>query len=189
MQSIALCQARSAHDLQKDAEAAVADGANAEALAPISLAGSGGTNAENVSRELMNRARRDLAIPLQPYPADVCVTLKTSPWVANRTASIILPHELDHEIANDPTWFEEVFGTPEDWTEFWVRVENEVWFQAHPHKERILAHRHLSVPIVLYGDEAPLDKNQKTCSTRATVVWCNVQCVYPTPTMSKTGED
>jgi hypothetical protein len=70
------------------------------------------------------------------------------------------PHELFAEISRDADFFREVFEPrdPKDIIEFWHRMAGENWFQAHPLRWFVEQSPELAMPVVLYGDEAPIKK-------------------------------
>ena len=110
---------------------------------------------------MLRNAWRTLGIPIQPYNLQVVKTAHNTDSCVLTFANILLPHELWAALAKDRHRHEEVFGTPSDWREYWHRVRNETWMRHHPCRDTILANPDLAGPLLLHGDDAPIDKHGK----------------------------
>ena len=96
---------------------------------------------------------------IRPYKANVvCAQRSTRSTFLNA----ILPRELWHEISLDREWHAQVFGQPESWEKWWISHQEEIWFQEHPCKTKILENPLCYCPIVVHGDEAALGKGKRS---------------------------
>ena len=75
-------------------------------------------------------------------------------------AKVLYPHELWAFLSKQPKRFADVFmpQDPEEVSIFWQFAKDEVWFMEHPLRFLVSAAPQSRVPILIYGDEAPMGK-------------------------------
>ena len=75
-------------------------------------------------------------------------------------AAVLYPHEMWAFLSEDTTRFQNVFmpSDPHELHTFWEKVRNEVWMQEHPLRFLVWDEPTKCIPILIYGDEAPMGK-------------------------------
>ena len=75
-------------------------------------------------------------------------------------AEVILPHELWQSLSQPEksSRFHEIFGSSEDWRQWWRAVEGETRFEDHAFKQWIKDNPDLACPFIIHGNSAPIGK-------------------------------
>ena len=156
--NIIINEPESASHVQTLAADVFADGAVGTSV--LKSQGTDGKSFGNIGRDMFRRC------DVVPYTVDIPLTKKS---VGFRTghAAVVLPHELWQSLSQPEmsSRFDEIFGSSEDWRQWWLGVEGETWFQAHPFKQWIKANPDLACPFIIHG------------TLRRLETWGNVDCV------------
>ena len=151
----------SCSQLQGLGAAAVQDGLGKwDDLREFASIGKNGRWLSNSERDFHSKFRKLHGQWISTTPVVVPKLVRKTGLVAIRQAKVLYPHELWAHVSQDSQRFNEVFmpTDPEELRVFWQTVKDEVWMMEHPLRFQILASPMSCVPILIYGDEAPMGK-------------------------------
>ena len=114
----------------------------------------------NVERSFHTKWRKLMGHWIRPRSIFVPRLNKKRGLATVGKAAVLYPHETWAFLSEDPTRFQTVFmpSDPNELHTFLEKVRNEVWMQEHPLRFLVWDEPMKCIPILIYGDEAPMGK-------------------------------
>ena len=148
--------------MQRICEAVVLDGTESECTHKMASFGHWGAQTQNIERDLHRYCvRSNLNAGIEAYQVETVVR-----DAAGQHKETCLPVLLPHELVNgmyqlSEADFQSRFVCSESLlSEFWAHHSSERWFHSHPARDKIMQEPGRSIPLRLFGDEAPMSKSQ-----------------------------
>ena len=149
-------------DVQSLGAAAVQDGLGDkwDDLREFASIGKFGLYQNNSERDFHSKFRKLHGQWISTTPVAIPKLVRKTGLAAIRHAKVLYPHELWAYLSQDAQRFDEVFmpRDPEEVKIFWEQVKDETWMAEHPLRFRVAESPMTCIPILIYGDEAPMGK-------------------------------
>ena len=131
------------------------DGVTHHLVQAFAKLGTCGRWTSNVERDFWRLVDRHLPLELDPYIEEVPFVSPSGLGVQTRKQAFLLPHEVFAFLAEnyaDDLLFNSNLGV-KGVTEFWDIAYSQPWFEAHPHRGKVVENSGRCIPIRLHGDD------------------------------------